>query len=638
MRFPIDLAAYQPISLSLEQAALSADERAALQHNIALARDTIVFFTAVADAKGLGGHTGGPYDIVPEVLIAEAFIHGGAAIVPIHFDEAGHRVAIHYLLSALRGHLDAERLLHYREAGSRLPGHPERGLTPGVEFASGRLGHIWAYANGVALANPGRSVLLFGSDGSQQEGDDAEAARFAVAHSLDIKLLVDDNDVTIAGHPSQYMPGFSVVHTLKGHGLTVDEGNGEDLDQLFERMARGIRSSGPIALINKRKMAPSIPGIEGSPKGHDVIKVQTAIEYLSARGRDEAVTYLKSVVKPKRPSGHRGSSQKLGKNREVFGQAVVEILNELSAEQRKASVLVVDSDLEGSCGLHHIHKAHPEVYIAGGIMERANFSACAGFGSEKGKQGVFGTFSAFLEMLISEITMARLNESNVLSHFSHAGVDDMADNTCHFGINVFFADNGLLNDGASDGEPVDKTRLYFPADQHQMRALVKRVWSDEGLRFVFSTRSETPEILGQDGQPLYAGSYSFTPDRDEVVRPGTLGYVISYGEMLYRALDAVEQLRESGLDVGLINKPTLNVADEETLVRVGSTPFVLVVETQNVKTGLGARFGTWLLQRKLTPRYAHLGTHQLGAGGLWEQVPQQGLSSESIVAKVRELL
>ena len=44
---------------------------------------------------------------------------------------------------------------------------------------------------------------------------------------------------------------------------------------------------------------------------------------------------------------------------------------------------------------------------------------------------------------MSEITMARLNFSNVLAHFSHSGVDDMADNTCHFGINSMLADGGL---------------------------------------------------------------------------------------------------------------------------------------------------------------------------------------------------
>jgi transketolase len=54
--------------------------------------------------------------------------------------------------------MPAERLLHYREYNARLPGHPEKGHTPGVEFSSGRLGHMWAFANGVAMANPGKVI------------------------------------------------------------------------------------------------------------------------------------------------------------------------------------------------------------------------------------------------------------------------------------------------------------------------------------------------------------------------------------------------------------------------------------------------------------------------------------------------
>lgn len=78
-------------------------------------------------------------------------------------------------------------------------------------------------------------------------------------------------------------------------------------------------------------------------------------------------------------------------------------------------------DLEGSTGLKVIHQKHPEVFVPSGIMERGNFSAAAGFGFDAEKFGVFSTFSAFLEMVISEITMARLNFCNVLCHFSHSG-------------------------------------------------------------------------------------------------------------------------------------------------------------------------------------------------------------------------
>ena len=43
---------------------------------------------------------------------------------------------------------------------------------------------------------------------------------------------------------------------------------------------------------------------------------------------------------------------------------------------------------------------------------------------------------------------------------------------------------------------------------------------------------------------------------------------------------------------------------------------------------LGSKYGTWLLERGLTPKYAHIGTHKEGCGGLQEQVPFQGLDSQ----------
>ncbi|MEM8602273.1 MAG: transketolase C-terminal domain-containing protein [Cyanobacteria bacterium P01_H01_bin.121] len=629
--FPIDLTAYKSITLDPTQASLTAEQRDALNFNIQLCRDAIVFFTATGAARGVGGHTGGPFDTVPEVMILDALFKSQPdQFVPIFFDEAGHRVATQYLMATLAGSLPAEQLMQYRAANSKLPGHPELGLTPGVKFSSGRLGHMWPYINGVALANPGKALFCLGSDGSQQEGNDAEAARFAVAQHVNVKLLIDDNDVTIAGHPSQYLGGYSVKQTLTGHGLTVLEGDGEDLDSLYTNICKAISTPGPIAIINKRPMCPGIEGLEGSTHGHDVISVDLALKYLESRGQAAAVEYLKGVQKPKHGYTFLGSSDKAGSNRNTFGEAVVEVLNGMNESDRKEKVLVVDSDLEGSCGLKQIRSAYPEIFVSGGIQERGNFAAAAGFGMEKGKQGIFATFSAFLEMIISELTMARLNYSNVLCHFSHAGIDDMADNTCHFGINNMFADNGL-----DDGYP---TSLYFPADANQMTACVKAIFNDPGLRFIFSTRSKVPLLLNAAGQELFGGDYTFTSGKDDLIREGTAGYIIAVGDAVYRALDAVERLKQDGMDVGLICKSTLNVVDEETMAKVGAAPFALVVEAFNRRTGLGSRFGSWLLERGYTPKYAYLGTHEEGCGGLWEQFPHQGIDPAGIMAKVKELV
>ena len=627
--FPIDLSAFKAVPLDLTQSKLTDEQQQKLKFNIQLARDTIIFFTAVADAKGLGGHTGGPYDIVPEILIADGLMRGSDRVLPYYFDEAGHRVAIQYLMSVLNGYMEPERLLHYREYDSKLPGHPERHLTPGVEFSSGRLGHMWPYVNGIAMAHPDKAVLLFGSDGSQQEGNNAEAARLAVAQKLNVKVIVDDNDVTIAGFPSRYMPGFDVAQTLRGHGLTVDSGDGEDLDRLYERMIKAILTPGPVVLVNKRKMAPGVPEIEGSNKAHDVVKVPIAIRYFRRRGCEDLVDVLQKIGSPKVNLSFRGSNDAKGKNRDSFGQIVCEILDRMDPTMRIATVRAIDSDLEGSCGMHHIRKNHPEIYVSAGVMERGNFSAAAGFGFDEDKQGIFATFSAFMEMVISEITMARLNESNVLCHFSHAGVDDMADNTCHFGVNNFFADGGL--------DEQRETAVYFPADQHQFRSVLERIFFDKGVRFIFSSRSAVPDILKADGSLFYGDDYEFRPGRDEVVREGSAGYIVSYGEILYRALDAVERLKDEGLDVGLINKVHINAVDEEVMRKIGTRNFVLVVEAQNRKTGLGSRFGSYLLERGYTPKYNHLGTTKIGNGGLSEHVPYQGLDPDSIIAKIKAL-
>lgn len=106
---------------------------------------------------------------------------------------------------------------------------------------------MWPHVNGVALAHRDKTIFCLGSDGSQQEGNDAEAARLAVAQGLNVKLLIDDNDVTIAGHPSEYLKGYDLQKTLEGHGLKVHTVQGEDLDALWGAIASIVTYNGPAA-------------------------------------------------------------------------------------------------------------------------------------------------------------------------------------------------------------------------------------------------------------------------------------------------------------------------------------------------------------------------------------------------------
>ena len=630
MAFPIDINKFVKLNLTLKKE-LSDKELKDLSENIELMRDAIVATTAFARAKGIGGHTGGPYDIVPEAIIIDAFRDGG---VPIHdefFDEAGHRSALQYVRGAIRGKLDPEKLMHYREYGSGLAGHPEPELLDCIDFSTGRLGHAAGHVNGVAMANPGKAVVMFGSDGSQMEGNDAEAARLAVANNLNVKWIIDDNNVTIAGHPENYMSGFDVGKTLEGHGFETFTCDGEDYVDLHDSIVRCLKVDGPVAVICKRVMGPGIPDLEGTSNLHDVIPFDTGVKYLTERGHSEAVKTLEEIAEAKSEMAtieFKGSGEK-GACRKQFGTSVASILRDMSESDRKR-VHAFDSDLEGSVGLTAIREEFPDCFTSAGVQERGNYLAAAGFGSKEGNLGIFATFSAFMEMVISEITMSRLNEANVLAHFSHAGVDNMSDNTCHFGLNNFFADN-YVEEGSSTG-------LYFPADINQMDAVIKRIFHDHGIRFVFSNRSKTPAIFDDNGQEHYGGGYEFTPGVDEVIRDGEAGWIVSYGDMLHRCLHVVEEFRENGVKIGLINKVTLNAVDEEMMERIGGSPFVMVVESLNSRTGLGVRFGTWLLERGFSPRYDYMGTTRPGNCGQEEQILHQGLGTDAVKEKLSNFL
>lgn len=183
-----------------------------------------------------------------------------------------------------------------------------------------------------------------------------------------------------------------------------------------------------------------------------------------------------------------------------------------------------------------------------------------------------------------------------------------------------------------------------------MRAVIKRVFFERGLRFVFSTRAKVPYLLkpGSD-QKFFDDDYEFVPGKDEVILEGKAGYVVSYGDMLYRSYDAVLRVRQEGLDVGLVNKPTLNLVDEQVSVNsisasglcrkhttcrqssrsdrahscsssshsAGRPEYVLTTTYPHTCNKLfllqlGSKFGTWLLERQLTPKYGYMGTYKEG--------------------------
>ncbi len=160
----------------------------------------------------------------------------------------GHASALLYALLHLAGYdLPVAELQNFRQLGSKTPGHPEHGLTPGVETTTGPLGQGLSNAVGMAIAERllaarfnrdgfalfDHHTWVFASDGDLMEGVAAEASSLAGHLRLGkLNVFYDDNDITIDG-PADLAFSEEVARRYEGYGwhvLSVDDGN--DLDAI----------------------------------------------------------------------------------------------------------------------------------------------------------------------------------------------------------------------------------------------------------------------------------------------------------------------------------------------------------------------------------------------------------------------
>ena len=182
--------------------------------------NTVRFLSVDAVQKAKSGHPGMPLGAAPMAYVLWTRLLKHNPCNPDWFDRdrfvlsAGHGSMLLYSLLHLTGYdLPLEDIERFRQWGSKAPGHPERGHTPGVELTTGPLGQGIANAVGMALAEaqlaarynrPGFEVIdhstyVIVSDGDLMEGVASEAASLAGHLGLGkLICLYDDNRVTLA--------------------------------------------------------------------------------------------------------------------------------------------------------------------------------------------------------------------------------------------------------------------------------------------------------------------------------------------------------------------------------------------------------------------------------------------------------
>ncbi len=207
---------------------------------------------------------------------------------------AGHGSMLLYSLLHLTGYdLPLEELKAFRQLGSRTPGHPEYGLTPGVETTTGPLGQ--GFANGVGLAmaerflaatfnRPGFPIFdhdtyAIVSDGDLMEGISHEAASLAGHLGLGkLIYLYDDNDISIEGSTDLTFTEH-VPDRFRAYGWFVQEIDGHDLDAVEEAItAAQEETERPSLIVCKTHIAYGSPtkqddaAAHGAPLGEEEVR------------------------------------------------------------------------------------------------------------------------------------------------------------------------------------------------------------------------------------------------------------------------------------------------------------------------------------------------------------------------------
>lgn len=236
------------------------------------------------------GHPGAPMGAAPMAYVLWGDFLKHAPTSPDWMDRdrfvlsAGHASMLLYSMLHLTGYdLPLDELKRFRQMGSRTPGHPEFGMTAGVEATTGPLGQGFSNAVGMAMAErrlarefnqPGHEIIdhrtyTLCGDGDLQEGITAEAASLAGHLQLGkLTVLYDDNDIQLDG-PTSMAWSEDVLARFDAYGWhTQRVADGEDVEAIREAIAAAQADDRPSLISVRTTIGFGSPNKAGTSKTH----------------------------------------------------------------------------------------------------------------------------------------------------------------------------------------------------------------------------------------------------------------------------------------------------------------------------------------------------------------------------------
>jgi transketolase len=405
---------------------------------------------------------------------------------------AGHGSMLLYALLYLTGYegVTSDELKAFRQWGSKTPGHPEYGHTPGVETTTGPLGQGIATAVGMALAERlmqarfGRDLVdhhtyVIAGDGCLMEGLSHEAISLAGHLKLSrLIVLFDDNEISIDGSTSLSCSDDQLTR-FKASGWSACRIDGHDPEAIAGAIEQARHSDRPSLIACRTVIGFGSPGRQGTERAHgaplgsdEVARTRDALDWphqpfqvpeavldswreIGARGQAARRAWIersRRLHSGGRSPFHDALNRKLTCE---YATAMTQIRDRFGAERpniatRQASQLVIDVIAEalpnllgGSADLTHSNLTRAKTarpvrhdfmegsYIHYGVREHAMAAAMNGIALHGGFIPYGGTFLTFADYSRPAIRLAALMGVRVIHVMTHDSIGLGEDGPTH---------------------------------------------------------------------------------------------------------------------------------------------------------------------------------------------------------------
>ncbi|HEY6497374.1 MAG TPA: transketolase [Trebonia sp.] len=491
----------------------------------------------------------------------------------------GHASPLYYSMLRAVGAIGEDEFLTYRQARSRLEGHPTPRL-PWVDVATGSLGQGLPVGVGIALTGksldrlPFRVWVLCG-DGELAEGATWEAAGQAGQSRLDnLTVVVDVNRLDQrgpAGHGGDTDAYAARFRAFGWHTQEIDGHDIEEIDRAFGVAA--ARSGAPSVILARTRKGRGVAAVEDSDGAHGkpLPDPRRAIEELGGLRdiRVEVATPAPALPawRVRRAAPWRPPAYELGAmvaTRTAFGDALAAL------GDVRPDVVVLDGEVGDAARTASFARAHPERFFECRAAEQQMLATAVGM-QVRGWVPFAATFAAFFTRAYDFIRMAAVSRASIRLVGSDSGASIGADGPSQMGLEDLAALRA-----------VHGSTVLCPCDANQAAWLTGVLADLDGVSYLRTARGDTPVI--------YPPGERFEVGGSRLLRssPGDQVTLVAAGVTVHEALAAAELLADDGISARVIDAYSVKPVDAAALrAAARETGRIVTVEDHWPEGGLG---------------------------------------------------